>query len=406
MRRAVSAVTYLLVGFSVILIILIVYINFKAQIFDKLPIGEIIKEPTKTTLDEPTDPPTSEPLPEDNSPTYPVPSGSSNVSVAEAVIYSGPTELPVSGATGFASVDMDIYDSLYETIGELKAGQGFRIIKEDGLWWQIYLKSKTDGSDIFGWVRHNLCMINLPDVIPSVIYENTNAYGSVFRANGDMIPNITGERLYSYSDRKDGKEYNERLGRYEYIVPVLYAMAERICAAQANALENGDTLIIYEGFRPYETQQSVYNEVTRLPASQKNFGSWGQSWFIAYGKSNHQMGYAIDTSLGAVLEKEYLVSGKYKYPKLQYFEYTMPTAIHELSVNAALYASSGSRTYSEGVKNNIHAQNLQYYCSLAGLSSLASEWWHFNDEYAHAGITKESSGDFFVTECYSISPSN
>jgi len=408
MRSVISGITYLLVGCSVILIVLIIIVNFKSQVFDKFRDEdghtETIDSGGETDdFGNSVEPEILPPTQNSNTPTHPVPSGNTSVNVAESVVYDGELELPVSGATGYASVEVDVYSEDLAVLATLKPGRGFMILSEYGPWWQICVKSES-GGDIIGWVYHNLCLVNLPDVIPSISYNNTNAYSSVFRANGDSVPNITGKQLYSYSDRSDGKVYNERLQRYEYIVPVLYSMAKRICAAQKNALAGGDSLVIYEGFRPYEVQQLVYTEVNKLPASQKNFGSWSQGWFIAYGKSNHQIGYAMDASLAQVVDSEDKVTGRYKYKQPKYFEYAMPTTIHELSVNSALYASPNSRTYSEGVKNSEAAQRLQKYCTSAGFTPLASEWWHFNDEHARAGITRESSGNFYVTECFSASP--
>jgi len=409
MRSVISGITYLLVGCSVILIVLILFVNFKEQVFKILPPeNDTGQTETKRTPAETEEFDISEDLPpthEKNSVTnYPVPSGNTSVNAVESVVYDGALELPLSGATGYASVEINVYnDDFSATLAVLEPGRGFMILDEYGTFWQIYLKPEG-GEAIVGWVRHNNCLINLPDVIPSVIYENTNAYASVMRANEEPIPNVTGKQLYSYSTRSDGKVYNERLQRHEYIVPVLYAMAERICSAQKLALANGESLVIYEGFRPYDVQQTIYRAVLDLPSSQKYFGSWSQGWFIASGKSNHQIGYAMDASLAQVVDSEDKVTGRYKYKQPKYFEYAMPTTIHELSVNSALYASPNSRTYSEGVKNSEAAQRLQKYCTSAGFTPLASEWWHFNDEHARAGITRESSGNFYVTECFSASP--
>ena len=416
MRRVISGVTYLLVGCSVVLIVLVIFVNFKSQVFDRVFFDEEKQIETigsskennanaNGTDDFSGAPEVLPPTQNSNTPTHPVPSGNISVNVAESIVYDGELELPVSGATGYASVEMEVYnDEITVSLATLKPGKGFVILSEYGPYWRVCVKSEADGRDIIGWVYHSLCLINLPDVIPSIVYNNTNAYRSVFRANGEAIPNITGKQLYSYSERSDGKVYNERLQRYEYIVPVLYSMAKRVCAAQQNALAGGDSLVIYEGFRPQETQQSVFRAVNNLPASQKKFGSWSQGWFIASGKSNHQIGYAMDASLAQVVEVDEKVTGKYRYKQLVHFEYTMPTQIHELSVDSALYASPGSRTYSEGVKNSEPAQRLQKYCTSAGFTPLASEWWHFNDEYARAGITRESSGNFLITECFSASP--
>lgn len=401
MRNFISGITYLLVGCSVILLILIIFVNFKEKVWDNFVPDELSK--AEKSSEETENPADNQPDTAQETTLYALPpsnsNSNSNVNVEDAVVYDGKLELPVNGATGYASVDVDVFNNdltvIYTT---LKPGKGFRILNEYETWWQIYVKAdpETGGTeDIIGWVRHNLCMINLPDVIPSIIYNNTNAYKSVFRANEEVIPEITGEQLYSYSDRKDGVIFNERLQKNEYIVPVLYAMAERICQAQRKAQANGDTLVIYEGFRPLETQNRVYNAVLNLPYSQKNFGSYDMIWFIARGKANHQMGYAIDTSLAQIVETKYSVAGKYKYPQFdRYIEYNMPCQIHELSVMATL----------ANARDNIYAQGLQKYCNDAGLSSIPSEWWHFNDEYAHAGITKESGGDYFITECFSVAP--
>ena len=57
-------------------------------------------------------------------------------------------------------------------------------------------------------------MINLPDVLPSIVYENPNAKASIFKICGKDIEGITGQKLY------DGLFYNQRLGRDEYLMPI------------------------------------------------------------------------------------------------------------------------------------------------------------------------------------------
>ena len=410
MRNIITIITYLLVACSVVLLILVVFLNFKQEVLDGF-IPPETNPPVKSTGEPETEkidnPPENNTDGYDNNNDYVIPTGNPNVKPDEAVEYDGKFELPVNGATGYAAAlgGTDVFANDFNSVlAVLQQGKGFRIIKEDGAWWQVYISPENgsgndNGNGIMGWVRHNYCMINLPDVIPSIIYDNTNAYSSVFRANEERIPNITGEQLYKYSDRKDGKAYNERLQKDEYIVPVLYSMAERIYQAQQNAAANGDTLMIYEGFRPADTQGRVYGEVLNLPSSQKNFGGYSMSMFIAYGISNHQIGYAMDTSLAKIVETDYAVAGKYKYKQYVYLSHAMPCAIHELSVKATL----------ANAKDNIPAQNLQRYCKDAGFSSLSSEWWHFNDDKTYAdapNLIKQSNGNYFVTECYSVSPGN
>jgi D-alanyl-D-alanine dipeptidase len=161
---------------------------------------------------------------------------------------------------------------------------------------------------------------------------------------------------------------------------------------------------MYEAFRPRSVQELIFAAVSALPASQKNFGSWSQSWFIAGGISNHQIGYAVDVSLGRVISSDYMVSGRYRYPNLRIVEYPMPSTLHELSIASVVYTSSSSRAFSEGMQNSEPAMNLHRYCTDAGFSPLASEWWHFNDEITAAALTRQSDGRFYITEVLSVPP--
>ena len=324
-----------------------------------------------------------------------------------AVHYEGDLELPVEGATGYALLSLYTYaDADYGAgyVSTLYPGQSFRIIQELGDWWQI------DVEGVVSWVPHYLCMINLPDVIPSIVYENSNSSASVFRSSGKPIPNLTGLQLYNTY------EFNERFQESAYQVPVLYDMSKKIYVAQQLALAQGNTLIIYEGFRPYEVQMLVFNNLTALINSDPevwagvNSPPWTIGWFIVQGVSNHQQGYAIDVSLGAVHATELRVSGSYLYTRItEYEEYAMPTPIHELSaasVSMAYPVSSLSPDawYSVGpaASMNDAALALQSYCAESGLTPIASEWWHFNDLSLRAR-SSGANGDFYINKNYSIS---
>ena len=315
-------------------------------------------------------------------------------------------ELPINGASGYTSIALDLLvdpqiDS--SVIKTLKAGQGFTIIFEIGEFWYI----KVD--DTFGFIPYKNCMINLPDVLPSIIYNITNSEASIMRSLGKNITNITDEQLY------DVYFYNKRLKKYEYTVPVLYNMAKKIAVVQKNALLNNESLVIYEGFRPYEVQKKVVENVKALASVDADVlaglttAPWGISWFISTGISNHQKGLAIDTSLAKVdtYEEKTLDGYTYKVPKT-YQEYSMPTNMHELSMLSVRFTtpvSSKSPTawlkasLTPGMKNNKHAQDLQNYCTNAGLTPLASEWWHFND--LDSLSLENGNGRFYITNVYS-----
>ncbi|WP_139069997.1 M15 family metallopeptidase [Bacillus sp. FJAT-27225] len=324
--------------------------------------------------------------------------------------YKGELELPVAGATGYTSVDLYVKASANhnsENIEQMKAGTGFVILREEGDWWFI------QRGEVTGWLPHTFCFINLPDVIPSIIYDNTNTYSSRFASSGKDIPNISKRPLYS------GKAFNERLGKEEYIMPVLYTMSKKIFLAQQKALSDGDSLKIYEAFRPYSVQIGVVKGLSDLATKDAevmagiNTPPWGISWFITNGVSNHQMGYAIDVSLVKVNAKNEVSVGDYTVTQItEYTEYEMPTPIHELSGASAIYTAPVTSRSPTAWKNmtytksmNDAAKKLQIYCTSAGLIPLASEWWHFNDLEAMNEIANnKGEGKFVLTEVYSVAP--
>lgn len=322
----------------------------------------------------------------------------------------GTFELPVNGASGYATVPLSFREGPSvdtNIISTLESGQGFTILEELNDWWQI------DVGGEMGWVIHKYCLINLPDVIPSIIYNNTNSYSSKLVSSGKEIPNITGQKLYNTY------VYNERFGEEEYVVPVSYLMAPKISSAQQAALAEGNTLIIYEAFRPYEVQQKIVENLRTLvntdPEVKKGVSKspWSIGWFIATGTSNHQRGYAIDVSLGKVISQEKRTIGSYIYNGInEYNEYSMPTKIHELSTESVTFnypVSSRSATEWKNARPsetmNSEALLLQEYCTKSGLTPIASEWWHFNDlDGLEAVKNNVNSGRFFIDNNYSVLP--
>ena len=287
-------------------------------------------------------------------------------------------ELPINGATGYASISMSIVESPNSStvIKRLSAGDGFQILEEDGNWWKVTRDNVT------GYVKHQYCMINLPDIIPSIIYDDTNSYQSIFTSSYTAIPNVTGEKLY------DVLAYNERLNKEEYNMPIIYAMAKKIMTSQEKALEDGYSLKIYETFRPYETQKRVSSNLKKLMENNEDVyngiygGGWSEDWFIAQSISNHQRGVAMDVSLAKVEDTQVKTTGEYKYLEItQYMEEEMPTKMHELSDKAVTF-QYGVQTSSKTAWKEVPlaksmtsgAKRLQEYCTESGLTPLSSEW--------------------------------
>lgn len=319
-------------------------------------------------------------------------------------------ELPVEGSSGYASAAMKLRVSPAPgaaSAASLSAGAAFRIIEESGGW----LRVRTEGAE--GWVESRYCLINLPDIIPSIVYDATNTYKSIIRASGYALPGITGYGLYP------GKQQNDRLGARQFIMPVLYPMAKKLYKAQRAALENGETLVLYEAYRPYDVQMKVVRALEKLAAENETVrkgistSPWSLSWFASTRLSNHQRGGAIDVSLAKVVATRQAVSGRYGYTIVTESSlYKMPTAMHELSAAAAAFAvpvSARSRTAWRKAEPsramNAAALRLQRYATDAGLTPLASEWWHFNDlDALEDSGANPSSGRYTLSTCMSAPP--
>jgi len=348
-------------------------------------------------------PPTSVPptsVPPTSVPPTSVPS--TEISGRDYFNEGGGLELPVIGATGFTAVALRLRESNTtesEILDTLPAGRSFTILEEKDGWWKIEVDSRL------GWVNHSYCFINLPDVIPSIVYDNLNAYSSKMVSSGVSIPSVTGEKLY------DAYAFNERLSDYEYVVPVLYSMSKKICMAQKEALKDGNTIIIYEGFRPYEVQMAIAQSLADLALENADVNAgissdpWSIKWFVATDISNHQKGYAIDAGLAKITQTQSYLYGEYIYERVTDFvEYTMPTEIHELSIRAAIFKkpvfSKDPTLWMESELSDTMNENallLQKYCVKAGLTPLASEWWHFNDlESAEFADAWGFEGKFYI----------
>lgn len=324
--------------------------------------------------------------------------------------YEGTFDLPIENATGYAPIDLPVRnqaDQDAKTRETLTPGAAFKILQEKDDWWEIEYEGDK------GWIEHRYAFINLPDVVPSAVYDNTNTYSSRYRSSGIDIPEVTSTTLY------DSKTDNERLGKEEFIIPVLYTTAKKIYDAQTQALDNNETLLIYETFRPHKAQEKVYNQLKKLADENETVKAgtdtdpWEMLWFINDDVSNHQMGFAIDVSLAQVDEQKTAFYGDYSVDAVQdYTEYQMPTPMHELSSASAVYTSPVTAVDPDAWKQaqlnpemNEPALRLQEYFVNAGMTPLASEWWHFNDLEARKEVEDhKSKGEFTITEVKSTAP--
>lgn len=319
-------------------------------------------------------------------------------------------ELPLNGSSGYCSINLSLLsnpDYNSSKVSSLTAGTGFKILKENNDWWYVSINNCN------GWLPNKYCMINLPDVIPSIIYDDTNSYKSLFLSSQKELPNITSKQLYNVY------QFNSRLSKEEFIMPIMYPTAKKIANVQHLALSNNQSLKIYETFRPLDVQKKISSNLSFLMNNDStvfngiNRNGWNESWFIAQSISNHQRGIALDVSLVNVIDSTYNQIGKYSYTSIiEYKECKMPTRMHELSADA-VSLKYGVNSNSKTAWRNVPLSNtmtesaicLQNYFTKCGFCPLASEWWHFNDldtKDLLDGIY--SSGQYYIKECLSSIP--
>lgn len=304
--------------------------------------------------------------------------GSEFAAISEEVnITTGTTAV---FATVWPIQELELYKAAdkAEAIGKVKAVTMLCVLDEkDGMF-------RVRVGDQEGYIDSNYCLINLPEYLQELcLYNITNSYSSLFMAHEYELPTITGKVLSGYG--------RVQLRRGQYLVPLLYPVAQRLEKAAKAAIEQGYKLKIYDAYRPRKATKAAYDqaiglkdqpipEVTYtgkvledLPVLEEgqvltygnlmtDFDRYTMNYFLANGKSRHNRGIAIDLTLAD------LSSGK---------DLRMQTSMHDLS------------WYSENARDNKNARNLSSIMEGVGFTGLKSEWWHFHDLEAQDGLKPE-----------------
>lgn len=305
-------------------------------------------------------------------------------------------------------------------------------------------KIKT-ASGTTGWVSNQNLLINLPDVRDDIQYNITNSYKSIFKIGSKGTNNsqtgktsytsgyvglseITDKKLYTYdnydANQSNGKVWNSKLGREEYVCPVLYELALKIGEAQNKAIQNGYYLKIYDGYRPQNVCDKFWSAGLKAIGGKNgatttyNMKSWSNrsasekkascltgggyytdasnsaipkvyvnknlmtiSWSIAAGISDHARGKAVDLTM--------------VYKDNTSKEISTQSDMHDLSLNSLT------------IYNNRAANDLKGIMTSTGLQTLLSEWWHFNlsgngsGSYAKGQVSFTNLSDFTASVSYS-----
>jgi len=160
-----------------------------------------------------------------------------------------------------------------------------------------------------------------------------------------------------------------------------------------------------------ESLENLVNEnpIVRAGITERPFNI---RWFLAEAPYNHQRGTAIDVTLARIDSYVIKTTGNYAFIHItECTEFEMQTPMHELSVAAVVFRDavhSRSRNSWRDTEFSDRAtagtRLMHRYLTDAGLTPLASEWWHFNDlEYTDFDCT-ENVGEYFIEQTFSVPP--
>ncbi len=227
-----------------------------------------------------------------------------------------------------------------------------------------------------GWIDDNYTAISLTEYLPTseynIEYNITNESGSIFKVHGKEIKGITGQHLYNSSIRN--------------FVPLYYPYAVQLKGILESSRDK--TLVIYDAYRPGSVSRKVYDTlynsdlVARIgetcsenDARLNCYGTKriGLDWYIN-DESTHNKTCALDLTY-----KE----GKNEQPLMAY------SYMHELSSDSNKYTTiaysekgyreMGEKEWTPGFKNNDVAKTLDDLMMVAGIRTIPTEWWHFEN---------------------------
>ncbi len=254
--------------------------------------------------------------------------------------------------------------------------------------WSIFAAAE-DGT--CGWLDADTVLIDLADLFPqdnvyAIRFDRTNAYSSIFTVGGDAskvqdegdadsrysflndkttmftanginsLAGVTGKKLPNYGSKEQ--------------MPVIWCLAMELIQCQENALYEGCTLLIYDGYRPNSTSRGVNKTVNALGYLSKRVNSKNlangylsiqlyESNYIA-NTSKHNMGVAVDLTLQAFSTQSELGS-----------ELVMQTKMHTLDFRSNMqYNNDNSDLLYEVMTQDTHLVSLRK----------KQEWWHFELE--------------------------
>ncbi|MCD8362129.1 MAG: hypothetical protein LUC98_04060 [Lachnospiraceae bacterium] len=313
---------------------------------------------------------------------------SSYLAISEEIVCE--TEASAIHCTIWPMLALTAYTDAEKTqvAGTVSAMQAYCVVDETNGMFGILFNGETC------YIDSSQCMINLTEYLGDLCtYDITNSYNSVFTVHEFEFPGVSGEVVSGFE--------NIRLNDGTFVTPLMYPVADKLMDAALMALDMGYRLRIYESYRPAVATTTLYSMATNLLSQTVPEETWsgvavstlelpansvtteaivnedgtvtlnetvnsltyaevmygGSSYhlssFLAAKRSRHNVGVAVDLTLEDAETGEELI---------------MQTSMHDLS------------QYSVTGRNGVNANILANIMNSAGLASLVSEWWHFQDD--------------------------
>ncbi|MBM6682202.1 hypothetical protein, partial [Pseudoflavonifractor capillosus] len=196
---------------------------------------------------------------------------------------TGNFELAPAGTTAWngGAEPMTVYSSQAGTTqeAEIPAGELFALLEDGDSRLKIgYSEGGWTGGTLedAGWVDKDCILVNLPDLIPSIAYVREDAEA----------------------------QFNSRLTRFEYVIPCPYGEAERLAQLQAEAMEDGETLVIRMDGQTVTVSRAVgdpasLEEYTLDGETYRKYEKWTEVSPAESGIFAYQVPYEISTAHSA-----------------------------------------------------------------------------------------------------------
>lgn len=311
------------------------------------------------------------------------PQDSEEIRPEEVTLTTGAT---VVYSTIWPLKDLEVYADTgrSEVLGTAPAARAYCVLEEAEGLFKIRFGSGC------GYIDSSYCMINLPEYMGDLCgYDIHNSYDSLIMVHDYYIPGITGTTIKGYE--------NVMTSQGDFLVPLLYPVAQRLEQAALAARDQGYRLKIYDSFRPGKATRYMYDTTAKV--LDDTLPEYPYNWDPADG----------DTGVGGTMTYEELMTGDGRY-KLSYFMakngsrhnqgVALDLTLEDLETGEELPMQTNFNDlswYSEVSLNNKNANTLSSIMKGAGFAGLVSEWWHFQDDE----IRNTLGIDFYLAESIS-----